>query len=162
MAWIVERAVELRTTGLLVRWQSDLAAYPEPLREKLIEANTRVWHLPHAMAVRWTYCRRHQPLALTERLTWDTYNLLRLVFAINRRWEPDWKWLREVTRDLPLAPTRMAERIERVFTAPMLEERVRTDFELISDALALAPTSSGIEQARATIRECLAQSDESR
>lgn len=31
-----------------------------------------------------------QPLALTERLTWDTYNL-RLVFALNRRWEPDMK-----------------------------------------------------------------------
>jgi hypothetical protein len=162
MAWIVECAVDLRTTGRLARWRSELAAYPEPLREKLIEANTHVWQLPHAMAGRWTYCRRSQPLALTERLTWDTYNLLGLVFAINRRWEPDWKWLREVTRDLPLAPMRMADRIERVFTAPTLEERVRTDLELIRDALALAPTSAGIEQARATIRECLAQSDESR
>ncbi len=65
-------------------------------------------------------------------------------------------------RGLPLAPMRMAERIERVFTAPTLEERVRTGFELIRDALALAPTSAGIEQARATMRECLAQSDESR
>jgi hypothetical protein len=63
---------------------------------------------------------------------------------------------------LPLAPMRMAERIERVFTAPTLEERVRTGFELIRDALALAPTSAGIERARATIRECPAQSDESR
>ncbi|MET0275035.1 MAG: uracil phosphoribosyltransferase, partial [Phenylobacterium sp.] len=37
----------------------------------------------------------------------------------------------EVTRDLPLAPALMAERIERIFTAPTLEERVRTDLELI-------------------------------
>jgi hypothetical protein len=114
------------------------------------------------MAGRWTYCRRRQPLVLTQRLIWDTHNLLRLVFAINRRREPDWKWLREVTRDLSLAPMQMAERSERVFTAPTLEERVRTDFDLIRDALALAPTSAGIEQARATIRECLAQSEESR
>jgi hypothetical protein len=35
-------------------------------------------------------------------------------------------------------------------------------FELIRDALALAPTAAGIEQARATIQECLAKSDESR
>jgi len=41
MAWIIERAVELRTTGLLARWRSELATYPEPLREKVIEANTR-------------------------------------------------------------------------------------------------------------------------
>ncbi len=88
--------------------------------------------------------------------------MLRLVFAVNRRWEPDWKWLREVTRDLLLAPERMAERIECVLTAPSLEERARTDFGLIRDALALAPTSAAIEQARATIRECPAQSDESR
>jgi hypothetical protein len=30
LAWIVERAVELRTTGLLARWRSELAAYPSP------------------------------------------------------------------------------------------------------------------------------------
>jgi hypothetical protein len=41
MAWIIERAVELRTTGLLARWRSELATYPEPLREKVIEVNTR-------------------------------------------------------------------------------------------------------------------------
>ena len=67
-----------------------------------------------------------------------------------------------MTRDLLLAPERMAERIERVFTASTLEDRVRTELELIRNALALAPTSSGIEQTRATIRECLAQPHESR
>jgi hypothetical protein len=46
----------------------------------------------------------------------------------------------------------MGPRIERVFAAPTLDERVRIDFELIRDALALAPTSAGIEQPRATIR----------
>jgi hypothetical protein len=155
MAWVVGMALELRTDGLIEGWRRELVAYPEALREKLIEANTRVWQTPHAMAGRWTYCRRRQPLALTERLTWDTYNVLRLVFALNRRWEPDMKWLREVTRDLPVAPERMAERIERVFSAPALEERVQTGFELIWDALALAPSSAGIERARATVDGCL-------
>ncbi len=155
MAWVIEIALELRTAGLLRSWREALVAYPETLRTKLIEANTMVWQSPHAMAGRWTYCRRHQPLALTERLTWDTYNLLRLVFALNRRWEPDMKWLREVTRELPLAPERMAERIERVFSAPELADRVQTSFALIRDALALAPTSPGIERARATIEGCL-------
>jgi hypothetical protein len=155
MAWVVETALELRTAGLIEGWRRELAAYPETLRERLIEANTMVWQSPHAVAGRWTYCRRHQPLALTERLTWDAYNVLRLVFALNRRWEPDMKWLREVTRDLPLAPVGMAERIERVFAGPTLEERVQTSFELIRDALALAPTSPGIERARETIEGCL-------
>jgi hypothetical protein len=91
-AWIVGIAVDLRTGGRLDGWRDRLADYPERLRDRLIEANTRVWaHQPHAVHARWSYCRRGQPLALTERLTWDTYNLLRLLFAVNRRWEPDWK-----------------------------------------------------------------------
>jgi hypothetical protein len=153
-AWIVGIAVELRSAGLLDRWRDELARYPEPLRDRLIDANTRVWGQPHAMMGRWTNCRRRQPLALTERLTWDAYNLLRLLFALNRRWEPDWKWLRQVTGDLPIAPERLGERLEWVFEAPALEERVATSLALIRDALALAPSTEGVERARATIEAC--------
>jgi hypothetical protein len=65
LAWVVERAVPLRTAGGLGAWQERLTAYPELLAERLIETNTRVFQLPHAMRGRWTYCRRVQPLALT-------------------------------------------------------------------------------------------------
>lgn len=155
LAWVVEQAVSLRTGGLLAHWQRELLAYPEPLAERLIEVNTRVFQLPHAMRGRWTYCRRSQPLALTERLTWETYNVLRVLFALNRRWEPDFKWLRLVTGDLAIALERLAERIEEVFTALRLERRVSTSLRLIQDTLALAPATPGIERARATIEECL-------
>jgi hypothetical protein len=64
LAWVVEMALELRTNGVIDGWRRALAAYPEALREKLIEANTMVWQMPHAMVGRWTYCRRNQPLAL--------------------------------------------------------------------------------------------------
>src|SRR5688500_3822121 len=43
MGWVVGIALELRTAGWLDRWRGQLAAYPEALREKLIEANTLVW-----------------------------------------------------------------------------------------------------------------------
>ena len=158
LAWVVERAVPVRTAGALAAWQGRLTAYPEALVERLIETNTRVFQLPHAMRGRWTYCRRVQPLALTERLTWETYNVLRVLFALNRRWEPDFKWLRLVTGDLATAPERLAERIEEVFTAPVLEQRVRTSLALIRDTLALIPApqvTPGVERARRVIAECL-------
>jgi hypothetical protein len=155
LAWVVERAVPVRTAGGLAAWQARLMTYPEALGERLIEVNTRVFGLPHAMRGRWTYCRRSQPLALTERLTWETYNVLRLLFARNRRWEPDFKWLRQVTGDLAVAPERVAERIEAVFTLPRLEDRVATSLALIRDTLALLPDTPGVARARETIDGCL-------
>lgn len=58
-------------------------------------------------------------------------------------------------RDLALAPVGLAERIEQVFLAPIMEERVATSMQLIRDTLALAPTTLGIERARQTIEACL-------
>ncbi len=94
-------------------------------------------------------------MALTERLTWDVYNVLRVIFALNRRWEPDFKWLRHVTRDLAVAPERLAEWIEDIFTLPVLEDRVATSLALIQDTLALLPITPGIARARAAIQHCL-------
>jgi hypothetical protein len=157
MAWIVEKALPLRTNGAFSEWKRQLAAYPESLVPLIVEDNTRVWQLTHAMAGRWTYCRRGQALALTERLTWDTYNILCVLFAINRRWEPDWKWLREVTDDLPVQPARLAERIGEMFLLPDAEQRVATAFALISDTLALAPQTPQVLRARAAIEWCQRQ-----
>ena len=162
MAWIVERAVELRTTGLLVRWQSDLAAYPEPLREKLIEANTRVWQ-PAARHGRALDLLPPSPAPGANPAA-DLGHPQRAAAGL-RDQPPLGAGLEVAARGdpRPAACARADGRADRArLHRTTLEERVRTDFELIRDALALAPTSAGIEQARATIRECLAQSDESR
>ena len=81
---------------------------------------------------------------------------LRLLFALNPRWEPDWKWLRQVTEGLERAPERLADRVEQAFTLPDPWARVRVNHELILDTLALLPPSPGVERAQQAIRATLA------
>jgi hypothetical protein len=147
-AFVVDCAVPLRTGGALARWKAAIAHYPEALRERIIAQNTRVWGLPQVADVRRALARRHDVLALTERLTWDAYNVLNLVYALNRRWPPDRKWLRQRCATLAVAPERLAERIEALFTLPDLEERVTVREHLIRDTLALLPPSPHVERAR--------------
>jgi hypothetical protein len=155
LAYTVSQAVALRSAGALARWQSWLAEYPEGLQARLIEQNTSVWRLPHSGGIRWTLARRQDVLALNERLTWDVYNILNLLFALNRRWRPDWKWLRHKCAALPVRPERLAERIEEVFTAAELERRVATCQRLILDTLALLPPSPHVVLAQRRIGEHL-------
>jgi hypothetical protein len=155
LAYAVSQAVTLRSEGALAKWQSWLADYPDGLRARLIEQNTNVWRLPHAGGIRWALVRRRDVLALNERLTWDVYNILNLLFALNRRWRPDWKWLRHKCAALPVKPDRLAERIEEIFTAPELDRRVATCQHLILDTLALLPPSPSILLAQERIRDHL-------
>jgi len=145
LAYTVSQAVTLRSAGALAKWQSWLAEYPEGLREQVIEQNTSVWALT----------RRRDVLALNERLTWDVYNVLNLLFALNRRWRPDWKWLRHKCAALPVKPNRLAERIEEIFTAPALERRVVICQRLILETLALLPPSPSVALAQQRIGEHL-------
>ncbi|MBI3970433.1 MAG: DUF4037 domain-containing protein [Chloroflexi bacterium] len=147
-AFVVDCAVPLRTHGALARWKVLIAEYPEALRARVIAQNTRVWGLPQVTDVRRALARRGDVLALTERLTWDAYNVLNLVYALNRRWAPDRKWLRERCEALPTKPERLAERIEALFTLPDLEQRVAERERLILDTLALLPPAPHVERAR--------------
>jgi len=147
-AFVVECAVPLRTGGALARWKECIAEYPEAVQERVIVQNTRVWGLPQVADVRRALARRGDVLALTERLTWDTYNLLNLVYALNRRWPPDRKWLRARCDALETKPERLAERIESLFTLANLEERVAARERLILDTLALLPAAPHVERAQ--------------
>jgi Domain of unknown function (DUF4037) len=159
LAYTVSQAEILRSAGALATWQSWLAEYPEGLRERVIEQNTNNWRLPHSGSIRWALAWRRDVLALHERLTWDVYNVLNLLFALNRRWRPDWKWLRHKCAALPVKPDRLAERIEDIFTAPGLERRVVICQCLILDTLALLPPSPSVTLAQQRIREHLAANE---
>jgi hypothetical protein len=155
LASILLEALPLRTTGHLAAWQARLDRYPDLLAERIIAANTQVWQLPHAVQGRWALCRRGELFSLAERLTWDVYNVLRVLFALNRTWEPDWKWLGLATEGLAIKPERLAERIHFVFSCVDPYGRVTACQELIRDTLALVPESPGIRRARATIDDSL-------
>lgn len=148
-------AVPLRSGGLLANWQRQLSQYPEALRERVIADNTAVWQMPHAVGGRWTLCRRSDEPALTQRLLWGFANIWSLLFALNRRWEPDRKWLHQNVAELTIAPEHFADRVYAIFGSQPSEQRVAICFELILDTLALLPPSPGVQRAAETIRASL-------
>src|SRR5260221_4115592 len=137
LADIISHAVPLRSQGLLAKWQQELAHYPDGLPERLIADATELWMFPHTAAVRWALIRRGDLSSLAERLLRDIYNILRILFALNRRWEPEWKWIDYITGSLTIKPEHLIERINQVFFVPPSHESVAACMQLICDTLLL-------------------------
>ena len=156
MADAILHAVPLRSGSSLEGWQRQLSHYPEAVRERLLADNTAAWQMPHAVGGRWTLLRRRDEPALTQRLLWDFANIWSLLFALNRRWEPDRKWLYQNVDELTVVPDRLVERVDAIFGAQPPKQRVVICFELILDTLALLPPSPGIQHAADTVRASLA------
>jgi hypothetical protein len=148
----VVHALPLRTNGALARWQAELSYYPEALAPLLIADASRRWR--HALAY-WSLERRGDRVAATERLLADVHSILRIVFAVNRVWEPGWKWARWTTRDLVLKPARLMDRIDEVLTCTELESSLQSCAELAAETLSLVPPEIDVTDARAAVARSL-------
>jgi hypothetical protein len=73
------------------------------------------WSSPYTTITRWLPIRRDQPLALAMDLLSDVQGILRLLFALNRQWEPDWKWIAALARRLQHKPDQLVERVGQCF-----------------------------------------------
>jgi hypothetical protein len=153
----VQRAIVLRSEGVLLRWQEELRHYPHSLQETIIQSQTAAWSDPHVPGVRWALAVRNQRFGLATRLQWDIENVLRLLFAVNKRWDQDLKWTDERSLDLTIKPEHLSERINQVFTMTHAEDSIRTAFHLIEETLQLVPeeydVSAALESIRRGIRE---------
>lgn len=157
LADVVVHAVPVRSAGKLGEWQSRLETYPAELAQALIERELRIWTYPQWVEGRWGAARRGHWLTLTHELRSYMMSCLRIVFALNQRWEPDWKWLAEVTRELPVQPPDFVPRINRAMSAPTAEERIETAFRLVLDVIDLVPPSELGSEARAVFERSLAE-----
>ncbi len=155
LADIIVYAVPLRSQGLLAKWQQELAHYPDGLPERLIADATELWMFPHTAAVRWALIRRGDLSSLAERLVRDIYNILRILFALNRQWEPEWKWIDYVTGSLAIKPEHLTERINEVFSMPLSYQSIAVCMQLIFDTLVLVPSQYDVRRALNTIQESL-------
>src|SRR5439155_14011742 len=101
----------LRTTGLLAKWQERLRHYPDELARAQIEDAALTWG-GFAPAGLLTLLRPGERLALVERMVDDASRVIRIVFALNRVWQPTLKRLEDRASTLTHKPERMDERIE--------------------------------------------------
>lgn len=137
-------AVPLRTEGLLAAWQARLSRYPPALRHRLIEGAVAGWRDPWS---RLTLARRGDGVRFREALVRDCHAILRILFALNSRWEPDWKWIEQRTEVLERRPESLSERLNQVVETTRPEEALTNCCALIRDTLALVPQTPAVQRA---------------
>jgi predicted nucleotidyltransferase len=151
--------VALRTSGQLARWQERLRHYPAELASAHIEDAALTWG-GFAAAGLLTIVRPGERLALIERMVDDAIRVTRIVFAVNRVWQPTTKRLADRVATLAQKPERLAERIEEALTEPDPRGALLVLTELQAETVALAPDGPNIDRARKWLsdaRDILAQ-----
>jgi predicted nucleotidyltransferase len=146
--------VALRTSGLLARWQERLQYYPDQLAHAAIEDAALTWggFTPAGLL---TIIRPGERLSLLERMVDDAIRVTRIVFALNRVWQPTTKRLADRVVLLAVKPERLAERIEEALTEPDPRRAVLVMTELQADTVALAPDGPNVVRARKWLSDAL-------
>jgi hypothetical protein len=145
----------IRSSGLLARLEQRLARYPDDLALRLVHDAARGWEVP---SPRLGGAIRGDRLALESFLLHEAEHVLRVVFALNRRWEPPrWKWLAHFAATLPVAPPALAERVVAPLVDPDAVAAVLAMTELANEALALVPPTFDVAAARRGVESRLAE-----
>lgn len=147
--------IALRTGGLLDAWQRRLRVYPEALAAARIEEAAVAWGGFHPTGFL-TLARPGERLALVEYLYNDAVRVLRIVYALNRVWQPTSKRLADRVQSLLVKPERLAERIGEALTEPDPLRAMLVMSELQADTVDLAPSGPNIDRARGWLREVIA------
>jgi hypothetical protein len=148
----IANGVALRTSGLLEQWQERLRHYPDELAAARIEDAALTWG-GFAAAGLLTLLRERERLARLERMVDDASRVVRIVFAMNRAWQPTNKRLADRVATLPRKPERLAERIEDALTETDPLRAVLVMTELQADTVALAPDGPNVNRARTWLSE---------
>jgi hypothetical protein len=139
--------VSLRTSGLLTEWQVRLRDYPDELAAARIEEAALPWggFTPAGLL---TVIRPGERLALLEWMVDGALRVLRIVYAVNRIWEPTTKRIAMRVEPLAVKPDRVAERITDALTEPEPRRALRLMTELQLETVQLAPSGPNVERAR--------------
>lgn len=143
----IANGVGLRTSGLLARWQERLGHYPDELADRWIEDAALKWGGFHAAGLL-TLLRPGERLALLEWMVDDAARVVRIVFALNRVWQPTLKRLSDRVATLSVKPDRLAERIEEALTEPDPHRALLVMMELQLETLSLAPNGPNVDRAQ--------------
>jgi len=144
--------VSLRTSGLLAAWQARLRNYPEELAAARIEEAALPWggFTPAGLL---TVIRPGERLSLLEWMFDGALRVLRIVYAVNRVWEPTTKRLAARVEPLAVKPERLADRITEALTEPDPRRALLVLTELQLDTVRLAPEGPNVLRARRWLAE---------
>jgi hypothetical protein len=152
MAYVLVNAIPFRTGGRLPEWQAKLGTYSDAVQAQIVQQAIERWSEPDHVETARRLAGRGERLAVTEIVLSDLKEVVSLLYAINRRWQPSRKWTLSAARDFALAPERWRERMDEVPTATP-EESVRLCAAFVLDTLALVPekydTSAAVRVLRA-------------
>jgi predicted nucleotidyltransferase len=148
----IAHGIALRTVGLLGGWQDRLSVYPEALAAARIEEAAVAWGGFHPTGFL-TLARPGERVALVEYLYNDAVRVLRILYALNRVWQPTSKRLADRVRALPVKPERLSERIEEALTEPDPLRAMLVMAALQVETADLAPAGPNIDRARQWLRE---------
>lgn len=138
LAELIASAVVLRDDGQLELWQGRLKRhYPAALRAQLYEDALKRLNDTGHLTEEQRLAKRGETLVLVEMLRDDLAVMMRLLYAINGRWEAGPKWTLTLAENLTIMPQNWRERMDTVFASPHAAaiEQCRA---LLAEALALA------------------------
>lgn len=147
--------IALRTSGSLARWQERLASYPDELVSAICEEAALPWG-GFAAAGLLTLVRPGERLALLEWMVDGAIRAQRIVYAVNRTWQPTTKRLASRVSTLTVKPDRFAERIDEAFSEPQPVRALLLLTQLQADTVALAPSGPNVDRALAWLAEGVA------
>lgn len=154
--WHVAEAVPLREHPELTDMRAILRQYPDTLQHAVITSVINRWAQPHDTALNlWALAHRGVRLALITQLTHEIEQVLRILWALNRRWEIEWKWLEPESKKLTTKPMKLIEQVNAIYSTPDAHESVRLCLQLILETLELLPTQFDASIQLARIRAAL-------
>lgn len=139
LASTFKNAIFMRKNGILSSLQEKLSFYPDNLQQKIIMNTISPWTIDLGLNVRRVLAKREDKIPLLERMIADVRRVLRILYALNKQWEPDWKWTKHIVNDLDIKPENLIERIDSVICIKNSEESLKNCFQLIYDTLSLIP-----------------------
>ena len=151
---MISSALPLRSNGVLTHWQQMVADYPDALVAQVIASATEGWSFRHWLDLRWAYIERNEHFIQHRSQITDLNAALTILWAINRRWGPQWKWISHTLPTLNIKPPHLEERIATLLTMPP-PQAVVTRLELILEILALVPPQFDVSKPVSNIRASL-------
>lgn len=140
LPWVLYHALPLGDAPRINAYQTSLSDYPDELRHKIINHHVTIWRemlrIPHILFAE-VQARRGQLHDLRRRQLMGINSILSVLFAYNRLWQPDFKWLKPESARLTHKPPHLLERIDAILTTIDTAEVVTYMVDLMGDTLTI-------------------------